>query len=191
MSAEGGRRALARKMSHNSFHRKGALAVSSAQPATDIEFAEREVGRLREELESWKQALDQLDECWPGEELVVKANVLFGRIMDLDTDIQEGVLEGRIPHDPRLDAQVGDLLKQWLDTSLPLVLRIDRGGRGPDQEAVEANAGFREKIGQARMILTPDPDFFRDDRLIDLRDAAIEAHRSSLTKPLLNNGRAE
>ena len=164
--------------------------MSTTQPTTRIEFAEREVGRFVEDIQDWKQRHDEVAKnCWPLEDLVAKANYVFVRIMGLDTDIQEGVLNGQIEFDPLLDEQIRSLLKRWHDISREVLPHVERLNQ--EYQAIDGSSDFRENFDQARMILTPDLDLFLDERLIVLRDAAIEAHRSSLTEPLLNHGRAE
>jgi len=48
---------------------------------------------------------------------------------------------------------------------------------------------LKANVKQAQSSLTPDDQFFDDDKLVSLRDEAIEAHRSGLTEPLLENER--
>ena len=38
-------------------------------------------------------------------------------------------------------------------------------------------------------ILTPDDEYFTDDKMVSIRDDAIQAHRTGLTEPFLDHER--
>ena len=65
--------------------------MSMTQPLARIKYAAKEVGRFSEDIEDWKQEHEKLTDCWFWEDMIAKANFLFGRIIDLDLDIQEAI----------------------------------------------------------------------------------------------------
>jgi hypothetical protein len=157
---------------------------------TRIRYAKEEVHRFHEDVGLWKESHDHLaEDRWIWEDIIAKANFLFGRIIDLDADIQEQIFAGRIDLDLRSDEEIREILQNWLAVSFQVVPHAERLER--EYGVVDGANALRGNIDQAKKILTPDEVYFRDDKLVSLRDLAIEAHRSGLTEPLLDNGQDE
>jgi hypothetical protein len=160
------------------------------QPLARIGYAEKEVDRYKVDVRDWKTKHSDLAErCWPWEDLAAKANFLFGRILDLDTDVQEEILAGRMEYDAEFDNKLRGLLREWLEVSedvLPHLVRLEA-----EYEVIDGAAQLRDNIEQARAILTPDDQLFRAERLVELRDAAIDAHRRGMTESLLDDEPAQ
>lgn len=157
--------------------------MAAAHSISRINFAKREVGRYQEDVDDWKPELDQRNtEFWVWEDLVAKANFLFGRILELDTDIQEGVLTGKTEFDEAVDGQVRDVLRQWNEVSVTVLQQVvGLVTTSGDEEGAQV---LRANVKQAQSILTSDSEYFSSEQLVQLRDAAIEAHRSGQTESL-------
>ncbi len=148
-----------------------------------INFAKIEVDRYQDDVNARKPEHDprNTDSCvW--EDLVAKANFLFGRILELDSDIQECVLSGKSEFDEATDSMVRDVLRQWGEVSLDVLQHVV--GLENVYGDLEGAQVLRANVKQARSILTPDSEFFNSEQLVELRDAAIEAHRSGQTESL-------
>jgi hypothetical protein len=153
------------------------------QPQRRIKNAEREVIRFRDDViqQDWKQQHDALSEdCWAWEDLIAKANFLFDRIMDVDTDIQEYVLTNHLEYDAALQEKLRSLTEDWLNISIQLIPHVER----LEQEYGEVEGGhkLRENLSEANGILTDDRDFFGGEDLARMRDEAIDAHRAGRTE---------
>jgi hypothetical protein len=158
------------------------------QPIERIEYAEKEVGRYKEDVESWKRAHDALvKDCWVWEDLIAKANFIYDRIMHVDDQVQHCLLVGRCRDELGLQQKLRDLLAGWLAVSLQVLPQGERLRREHgDAEGLDT---LKENVCQAKAALTPDDEFFAGDRLSALRDEAIEADRLGRTEPLLENER--
>ena len=149
--------------------------MPTTQPRERIKYAGREVARYQEDVES---ATDRSTL----EDMIAKANFLFGRIMHLDIQVNQYILLQRGRDDSSLQDEMRSLLDRWMAVSLQVV---PEGEFGP----VDGLDRLLENLAQARSILTPDDEFFDSDALSSLRDEAIDAHRQALTEPLSGNER--
>jgi hypothetical protein len=164
-------------------------AMSMTQPIERIEYTEREVGRYKDDVESWKSDHDALaTNCWVWEDLIAKASFLFDRIMSIDVQYQQYILMKRGEDELGLGEKLRELLRAWLDVSLQVVARGECLQR--DYGHVDGLDALKENVRDAKSILTPDDEFFDPVKLSSIRDEAIKAHRSGLTEPLLGNERA-
>ena len=88
--------------------------MSATQSILRTNFAKREVDQYQEDFNAWQSEQDQGNSsCWVWEDIIAKADFIFGRILELDTDIQEGVLTGKFAFDEAIAGKVHDLLRQW------------------------------------------------------------------------------
>ena len=163
--------------------------MKTPQPLDRIEYTEREVGRYKDDVESWQTRPDApATNGWVWEDSIAKANFLFDRIMRIDFQVQHHIVVERGEVDSGLEEKVRELLRAWLNVSLQVVAQGERlqreRGQADGLDALETN------VREATAILTPDDQFFNPDRLASLRDQAIDAHRSGMTEPLLGHERA-
>jgi hypothetical protein len=152
-------------------------------PRERIAYMEREVARYREDVEAWKTAHDALSDCWVWEDVIAKANFLFDQIMRLDLRIQRVVLVERRSEELDLQDDLRRVLSGWMNHSVQVIPHLDRLQH--EYGHVEGLDALRENLSQAKSILAPDDEFFDPDALGPLRDEAINAHRSGLTEPLV------
>lgn len=156
------------------------------QPDGRIQFAEREVERYRNDIEGWKENLDDLaQDCRDFEDVVAKANFVYGRLLDLDMRLQEFAFKAEGEVDLNGIGKLQVIFREWLEVSqefLPHVLRLEE-----KYGSVEGGTEFRANVKEARASLTPDDRFFNGDKLAELRDAAIDDFRAGLTEPLLDD----
>jgi hypothetical protein len=158
--------------------------MTTVQPRRRIRFAQKEVFRFREDIEDCiAENLDLVIDLGLARDLVDRSNYLFGWIMLVDNSIRVVVLEG-YASDELIDF-AKEVLRQWLEVSLLLLQKIDR--LESEHGIIEGTKEFRAKIAEARGIFTPDEDFFRDDKLIELRDQAIDQHRAGQSEELVQH----
>ena len=154
---------------------EGVAAVTVAQPLDRIQFAAREIVRFRSDIDDGERTAPASD-GWAWDEVVAKANFLFDRLIDLDLDIQELVLNDRMEYDPALGEKVRRLLRDWLDVSLRVIPHVEG-------HVVDGADLLRSRVTEARSMLTPGGEFFGGDELARLRDRAIDEHRAGRTEP--------
>jgi hypothetical protein len=105
---------------------------------------------------------------------------LFRSINQLDEDWRLMVFGEALPYDAAFENRIGKLYRFWLDTTQAVLAAYERlattyAARGFDMRPVEAlYSAVREVAG----LLTDDARFFAHDQLVDLRDAAIDAHQA-------------
>ncbi|GAC1342247.1 MAG: hypothetical protein NVSMB14_07040 [Isosphaeraceae bacterium] len=158
--------------------------MSLTQPISRLKYARKEVVRYREDArEFWKNEHDKpAEDFWPWVDLVAKANVLFGKILELDIGIQELLLVDCIEDDEGLEAGSYELLRDWLEVSLEVSPHVDR--LATVYGSVDGALDFRKNVRQAQSILTPDDEYFRNDKLAEPRDKAIDDRQAGRTEPL-------
>jgi len=160
--------------------------MTVSQPLRRIKNAEREVARFRDDVileENWmRQHAELADKCRLLEDLVAKANFLFERIMDLDTEIQESSLSRQCEETTGFQRQVRDLVADWRNTCLQMTPYLDR--LAAEYGGIEGAAKLRENLSEARGILTDDREFFAGDELVHARDKAIDDFRAGLAEPM-------
>ena len=101
--------------------------MTLTQPKTRIKYTEKELERLRGDVDDWKKDRDDLaDDCWAWEELIAKTSFLFDRIVDLDSDAQAKILDDRLPFNPELDSEVTKLYVDWIKIGGDLICQIRR-----------------------------------------------------------------
>ncbi len=186
-----GWRGIPTSLHEDSHHQKPmewmVRTMTVTQPMSRVRYTENEVNRLRTDVAEWKEEHDALTgDCWVWEDLVVKANHVYARIMKLDEDFRECVLVQGVTYDPELNSAIQKLVKDWHETAAQILLQVDRLER--KYKSFEGSAEFRRNFAEVKDILTPDHIFFGGDQLTDLRDRAIEANRYGHTE-ILHGGK--
>jgi hypothetical protein len=150
-----------------------------------IGFTKLEIERYHHDVDDWKPIHDEVAECWIWEDLIAKANFLFGRIMKLDLNIQKHLFKYHDADSALLDV-VRDLATEWLEASVSMQDRAKQ--LLAEYGTVDGYDELKANIEAAQSFLTPDAEFFNSDELAEARDQAIESHRAGLAEPLLSNG---
>jgi hypothetical protein len=147
-----------------------------------------EVARLRLDVEDWKLNHDEVTRgCWAWEDVIAKANFVFGRIIKLDMDIQKFLFESPVADvDPELLSGARDPAIAWLEVSLSMRERSEQLLR--EYGYIDGYDELKANVRQAQAFLTPDEEYFDSEELAAARDRAIDSHHAGLTEPLLNNG---
>lgn len=173
-------------------HSWGIEAVQATlppQPRKRIKYAEKEVARYREDVESSNGDHNSLaTDCSVCEDMIAKANFIFDRIIHVDIEIQQYILLQGHLDEADLQEDLRGLLNDWLELST----RVVSDGKRLQEEygRAEGLETLKDNAREARSILTPDDEFFDHEKLSSLGDEAVEAHRSGLTEPLLEDERS-
>ena len=138
---------------------------------------DRSLKDFKGQIEGWRAGHETLvDDCWWWEDFVAKVNFVFGRILALDDHIQSLIFSNELEYDQQRDAQLREVLRDWLgiapliDEHVARLEKIHPAFAGADE--------FRANFKQAKAILTPDHEYFNDEKLFKLGDQAVEAYRA-------------
>lgn len=149
--------------------------MQMTQPRERIKYAGKE-------LASYMEDVDAVANRPMLEDLIAKANYVFDLIIRLDLEISKHVMSEAGREDWTLQDELRSTLDHWMRSSLQIVPEGECGH-------VDGLDMLKENLAQTKSMLTPDDEFFDSDALAPLCDDAIEAHRMSLTEPLLGNER--
>ena len=138
----------------------------------------RSLKEYKGQIEGWRAEGEALvEDYWWWEDLVAKANFVFARILALDDHIQSLIFSNKLEFDQQRDDQLRAVLRDWLEIAPSIGEHVDRL-----EEMYQVFAGadeFRAKFKQAKAILTPDNEYFNDEKLFKLGDQAVEAYRAA------------
>lgn len=137
--------------------------------------------RFVDDVEQWKMLDDQLAEAASELGEILQGGIdLFDHLNDLDERVRRSISRGKMPYSAELNAFIKAVYRRWLSASkggLEAIEILERHGHGL------ANAeDFRDRCREATGILTPDCEFFSDQRLVDLRDEALDEHARGDTR---------
>lgn len=153
------------------------------QPEGRINFNRRQVDLYSQEIEGWKETRDTLKEdCRFLEDLSASMNFHYGRIKELDLDIQEHAFIKKVRFPVHVFQGVRGLFSQWLGVAKRLEAECAAHSR--DFGTVDDLNELRANIRECCDIVTPDSEFFSGEKLDHLASEAIDEHRAGLTEPL-------
>jgi hypothetical protein len=132
------------------------------------------------QAEGYKQQdFEDVRDCHVLEVLLRIALHHLDEIGNLDNKIRLLVLKGEA--ETKEEELAAQLYRHWFNGAttilMPLLARME--GKGYQ---VEGAAEFRNACREVTGILTPDSEFFDCERLAELRDKAIDAHRRGETE---------
>ena len=155
------------------------------RPLERIRYNQKQIGRLREDVEAWKREHDTLaDDCWAIEDMIDDMNLIFDRFQRIDIDVQRHFLSGS-DFDAKWDESIRASLSDWLEVASALM--ADVGGLERQYGKIAGTDALNENIRAVRGILTPDDGFFSSEALVELRDHAVDSHRAGATELLLTH----
>jgi len=140
-------------------------------------------------VEDWLGRLDEHGpDGWPWEDLIDKANHLFERMIAFDMSLREAAFSDKLSGEAEyveLDSKLGELFRSWLRVSeriAPLVSQFRR-----EFIEVDGEKAFLQNVERAQGMATPDDQFFVADKLVELRDSAVDAVRSGDVEPMFDD----
>jgi uncharacterized protein with von Willebrand factor type A (vWA) domain len=148
-----------------------------------------------ESRELWKQDHDLATICCDVQEQLALLSYLFDRINRADEAAREAVFAGRQDHSPEFDSELESIYGEWAGVAgkcLDVVGELELQGF-----SVEGAGQMRSRLQEANGLLTPDDQFFTPDdaseadgrpsrieKLVQLRDEALAAHRRGETEEM-------
>jgi hypothetical protein len=105
----------------------------------------------------------------PRPDVLLMVNDLFDELMRLDVELTRKALENPDDEVETIDAR----LEEWLEVSEGIRVAAEYEGK----------PCFDDRLRQARSMVTPDDEYFTDDKLFDLGERALE---SGDLEPLLD-----
>jgi hypothetical protein len=124
--------------------------------------------------ESWKTNHDEAIHCLDFENWLAYGVFLFECITRVDERHREAAYANPDSYSEDFDREIRGLYEAWskaIPDSLEQLAYLEKKGF-----LVEKADEYRRCCEEARGILTPDNEFFVGDKLVALRDAAINSH---------------
>ena len=156
------------------------------QTVKRLQYARAGLRLFGHDTEHWKTGHTDAMACYEFEDHLQSGIEIFDSITRFDEDRRLRVLKGQIPYDASTEQQIQGLYKDWLQPSAlaATILEHYESLFGDVKHADE----FRSRYSEAKGIVTPDNEFFSDDTLVELRDAAIDEHRRGDTQDVGRSG---
>ncbi len=149
---------------------------------TPPEEVKQLLAHLARRTETWKTDHDGAMLCRDAEATAALAIAVFLAIDVIDMNRRAAVLAGREPFDPAEDDIIEGLYREWTDSAGHVAAMIDAAEA--DGFDVNFSEPFRRANREAQAMFVPDSQYFSGQALTDLRDRAIDDHRSGLTADL-------
>lgn len=143
------------------------------------ELLKRELALFHDGAEARKGDHRNVMECYSIEETVVKGIFVFDLITRFDDAVRSKVRRGEVEFRDEFNRDMLEQYRNWLATSEEVLLRIE--SVQTQGYAVARADELRSRVVEARGLLTPDRDFFTSDKLVDLRDQALDEHAAGQT----------
>jgi hypothetical protein len=140
------------------------------------------------QTEAWRKEHAGAMLCRQIEDGVALGLFLFDRLCRRDEALQERVFAGEVgeeeagPLRGQLEAEL-TLLREVGLIAVDVIGLVEAGGY-----TVERADEYRRMVREVAGMLTPDAEFFRHDKLVELRDQALEAHRRGETAEMKELG---
>lgn len=134
---------------------------------------------LRDRVESWKTDHHSAMRCLDVDDAAVFALGIFLSIDVIDMNHRESVLSGRSTYDPSESSIIESLYQEWAEYAGRIAAQVDAAES--DGYTVRCAEAFRRAYREAGAMCVPDSQHFVGQALTDLRDQAIEDHRSGVT----------
>lgn len=121
--------------------------------------------------------------CFDLADLIVQGLAVLESIHSLDHDWRLLVYEKRLLYSEGFERRIGRLYQMWHETSTDVLalyecVSNDYQKQGFETQPIER---LRSACREIEGLLTDDEAFFKDQKLVELRDAAIDAHRNGKT----------
>lgn len=145
---------------------------------------EKRIDNFQQEAEQWKIDHDTAMQCVDLELFLQEGLSIYEAINHLDEEYRTLIHSGDAEYDPAAEDLVRRIYERWLEAcELLLDLKVIESF---EQQGFRVNYAdeFRAACREVRGALTEDAEFFSSDRLVELRDAAIDECRRGECRPL-------
>lgn len=124
--------------------------------------------------EKWKTDHEEAMKCMDFEAIIAFGLSIYQFLNNLDEMWRMNVLKGQMAHDKSVDDVIDKLYRAWSEPCghlLNSLASFEKAG----YEITGADK-FRAACREVEGLLTTDNDFFHHDKLLELRDRAIDEH---------------
>lgn len=140
-----------------------------------IETVKNKVQTYQEESEKWKTGHDQAMDCLEFELHLLFGNSVYKAINFIDEHVRSIWRNGKKPYCKETDDTIFQLYQQWFGVGKEMEARLLAFEK--EGFVVQHSKPFRKALREVSGILQDDAEFFSDEKLVKLRDEAIEQHR--------------
>jgi hypothetical protein len=137
-----------------------------------IQLFEKEI----DGLEGWKREHNQAMECFRLEDSLKLGILIYDSLAAIDHYVRNEFLSGAIPFDPEYEDSIRTLFEYWLRPGQKLEKEIS--ALKEIGFVVEGEDKFRKRYEEAKWMLLSASDAFDHEKMIDLRDRAVDSLRS-------------
>jgi len=123
--------------------------------------------------EHWKQDHQEAMRCFDFEEVLAFGLSLYDYLNRIDEAWRAKVHRQLISYDAEFDRLIEELYRLWLKPCDRILNRLTSFEKHFE---VEGAKEFRAACREVKGLLTPDEEFFSQDRLVRLRDEAVAAN---------------
>lgn len=146
----------------------------------------KRVDLYRDEADSWKQDHQIAIACFDIQQALVEGNQLFEFLIQFDEGWQAIVFDDPAAYSDEAQQVIDNGMMIWLQSSKKIIdcalrFQCEYLDRGFDVKHIRA---MEKNIAQMEMMLADQTEFFSRGNLDELRDAAIDEHRSGLTEAM-------
>lgn len=154
------------------------MAAVTEMPLDSVRLRLRQFGL---EVEHWNSDHQNAMRCMEFELLLRHALNLLEQIHRADEKVRALIFRGEMEFDPAFEESLRAQYEAWLKPSPAVLARLERyEGQG---FTVECAAEFRMACREVEGIVRDDAAFFSSDKLVQLRDQAIDEHRAGQCAP--------
>lgn len=139
------------------------------------QLLDRELRLYVDVSQQWKADHQEALGCYKFEDILARGVQVFGLIVNTDENWRAAICAGRIQFEEAARDEILAAFRLWLQPCDAILQHLAYfEGAGFD---VKHAYDFRSCVRECQGILTPDEQFFVDDRLVELRDEALDQHR--------------
>ena len=146
-----------------------------------FDVVKNQVAAYEREVEEWKSDHDLSVKCMDFESLLNLGLQVLAAIDWIDETWRHRVRLGQFEYDAAVEDVLTNLYTLWLKPCDRMIQTLDEFERAGFR--VEYSSRFKAACREVTGILTDDSEFFQGDKLVALRDSAIDAHRENTCEP--------
>lgn len=129
-----------------------------------------------DQVRRWQHLQSLTAQCIEFELLLRHGLSLLTQVNEADEKWRSAVMRGQVQYDPSFEEELTQFYQWWIQSGEIALEELDRiESTGMD---VDHAADFRIAINEVRGILTDDREFFCSDKLVELKDRAIDDFRA-------------
>jgi hypothetical protein len=150
------------------------LATIQEPSVTTSTLIRKQVQLCDEAANAWRPDHDDAMQCRDLEEWLTILVAAYDLAVQRDEDWRLNVFRKQEPYDAIVHGEINATFEAWRVAAQKMEQNV--GQLESKSFTVEHSAALRDRLREVEQLLTPDSKFFRDQKLVDLRDQALDAH---------------